>query len=155
MSEENIEISSHKAVVVARLQIASLLFDHIPSFAIETYMKLRFSASQLVSTHPPRKRVSFQMNLDKDLYTAIFGPFGKRKDLSRVPVPPEDAFGMFCLLQRQDHHTLTPSKASLQILWGRMSEEEHEVRFSDWMLFRNMNVASSKQIGLIINSTMN
>ncbi|KAK8794507.1 hypothetical protein WA171_003629 [Blastocystis sp. BT1] len=98
------------------LQVAAFIFDNIPSI----------SPLQLKSSLPIKKRVKCTMKLGHDQYLAVFANLGKRKDLSHLAEPPEDAFDLFCQYWKQDGRTKHFSKTVLQENWARLSKEEKE-----------------------------
>lgn len=88
VQEESGNTKMSEESVVAKLQVASLIFDHLPSY-LSLLIITRFSFAQLQKPGKPRKMIHFQMTISKKNYQVLFGKLGVHKDLTRCVVPPE------------------------------------------------------------------
>ncbi|KAK8825692.1 hypothetical protein WA577_000862 [Blastocystis sp. JDR] len=110
-SEEKVNLAMGADTKRTRLEIASLFFDNIPPF----------NPTKLSSVSVPRKRVSLSMTLEKDQYLKVFGSLGKRRDLTHLSMPVDDAFDLFCK-QMTQHRPV--KKAVLEGKWNLLTEAE-------------------------------
>ena len=99
IEEENTHKKMSNESMIAKLQIASLIFDNLPSYVFFNSMLIRFSSAQLQKTKKPRRMIQLNIKITKQSYLDIFGCIGVQKDLSRCVTPPDERillFSSFC-----------------------------------------------------------
>ena len=119
---------------MTRLQIASLLFDHIPSYCCVRYSNHSFNSTKYTPGSGAKKRVTVKMTLNRDQYVKVFGRLGKAKDLIRLSEPVDDgacrfhlsrvAFDLFCQQMKGSHGA---KRELLELKWNQLDDETKKV----------------------------